>query len=114
MGHPTLVVQPASGVIYKVVGLDRRRQLGQKALMAAQRPVGVADDVVGHGQEPGQDGVGVQSNFLPAPPRLKEDGAGEFLGPRPGGGAAETVEIYRVGVSLEQFAKGGTVLVGSL
>ncbi len=50
--HLALVVKSASGVVTEIVSLELRWQFCQEPLVTAKRPVGIADDVVGHGQKP--------------------------------------------------------------
>jgi hypothetical protein len=90
--HLALVVQPASRIVTEVICL---------ALVTAQRPVGITDDVVGHCQEPRQDGVSVEANRLSVTPRFEKDNARQFFGARPRSRATETMDVDGVGVALE-------------
>jgi hypothetical protein len=80
--HP-FVVQPTSGVIPEVPSGARRGQLGEQALVAAQRPVGIADGVVRYCEEPGQYAVTVKLNRTSATPCFQEDDTRQLLRARP-------------------------------
>jgi len=77
--HRSLIVQSPCGVVVKVIYERRLRQLRQKTLVTAHRPVGVADRVVGHREQPRQDGLCVEANCLPETPRLQEHDTRKFL-----------------------------------
>jgi hypothetical protein len=109
--HP-LVVQPTSGVIPEVPSGARRGQLGEQALTATQRPVGIADGVVRYCEEPGQYAVTVKLNRTSATPCFQEDDTRQLLRTRPRGRTTETVEVDCVRVSFKQLTEGGTVVLG--
>jgi hypothetical protein len=109
--HAALVVQPLSSFVPEVDGLRGRWQFGEQALVAPPGPVGVANGVVRHRQEPRQDGIAVQTDRSPAAPGFEKDDARQLLGCRPRGCSAEAVEVNGVSVSLEQLPEGAAIVL---
>jgi len=68
--HCPLIIDSLVGFTLKRRSRSRWRQLRYEALLPTNRSLGIAQALVCHSQELGPDRISVESNFIPAPPRL--------------------------------------------
>ena len=71
----------------------------------------IAQEVVGHAQQPRPRGLADRSHVTSSPPRRHEHCGRELLGVGPARGTPETVVVDAAGVAVEQHAEALMVAV---